>query len=475
MAEVSQRKRIWGWMAFDWATQPFYTLGLTFVFSPYFADVSEGYYLDRLSDAEAADAASQALWFWGQTIAGLLIAFTAPLVGAYADSTGRRLPWIWGFAAIYGAATFALWWTFPDASTLILMLIIFNIGFIAAEYMLVFVNAILPSLGDKEEVGRISGNGAALGYWGGVLSLFVMLLFFVENETGKTLANIDPALGLDASEREGARSVGPFIALWFALFIIPFFAFTREPASANLSGGVPQAWADLKQSLRGAMGRRSLLNFLLSSMFYRDALNALYAAGGIYAVLVLDWSIIQIGVFGIFGAITAAVATQVGGLFDERLGPRPVIRFCCGLLILVCLPFVGMSQTDFFGLITFNPEPMATLPLIGALTMPDLIFYLCGAAIGGAGGAIYAASRSMMVRHTHPERPTEAFGLFALSGKATSFLAPGLITLTSWLTGSAQLAYIPVIGLFVLGLYLLRFVNPEGDAEEWSKSAIPLP
>ncbi|MEL7133548.1 MAG: MFS transporter [Pseudomonadota bacterium] len=465
MAEISLKKRIWGWMAFDWATQPFYTLGLTFIFGPYFAAVSLGYFETQTSDPDQARASSQALWFWGSTIAGLFIAFTAPLIGAYADSTGRRMPWIWMFAAIYVAMTGALWWAFPDASTLFIILIAFNIGLIASEFMLIFVNAILPSLGDKEEVGKISGNGAALGYWGGVVSLFVMLLLLAENESGKTLIGLDPLFGLDAAAREGTRSVGPFIAIWFAVFMVPFFLWVREPRQANRTGGVREAMTDLKRSLSGALKRRSLLNFLVSSMFYRDALNALYSAGGVYATLILGWSIIQIGVFGIVGAITAAIATQIGGIFDSRLGPKPVIKTCCYILIGVTLIIVGMNRDSIFSVIAL-PEGSA---------IPDIVFYICGAAIGGAGGAIYAASRSMMVRHTHPERPTEAFGLFALSGKATAFLAPMTIALFSTLTGSAQLGYIPVIVLFILGLFLLRYVHPEGDHAQWSKSDVPLP
>ncbi|MEO0939480.1 MAG: MFS transporter [Pseudomonadota bacterium] len=466
MAEVSLKKRIWGWMAFDVATQPFYTLGLTFIFGPYFAAVSLGYFEARMDDPDAARASSQSLWFWGQTIAGLLIAFTAPLIGGYADSTGRRMPWIWGFSLVYLVMTWALWWMLPDASTLFITLIAFNIAFIAAEYNLIFVNAILPSLGNQDEVGRISGTGAAMGYWGGVVSLFIMLLLLAENDSGKTLIGLDPGFGLfDAEAREGTRSVGPFSAIWYVFFMIPFFLWVREDRTPNRQGGVKQAIADLKLSLKNVVKRTSCFNFLISSMFYRDALNALYSAGGIYATLILGWSIIQIGVFGIVGAVTAAVATQIGGRFDEKLGPRPVIKFCCFVLIGVTLVIVGMSRTSFMGLV----------PIPEGSSIPDIIFYVCGAAIGGAGGAIYAASRSMMVRHTHPERPTEAFGLFALSGKATSFLAPALIAITSMVTGSPQLGYVPVILLFVLGLYLLRFVNPDGDAEEWKKSEIPVP
>ena len=462
---ISLKKRVWGWMTFDWATQPFYTLGLTFIFGPYFASISLAYFMEIEPSEDAAKASSQALWFWGQTLSGLFIAFTAPFIGAYADSTGRRMPWLYLCSVVYFLGTWSLWYAYPDASNLFLILFLFNVAMIAAEFALIFTNAILPSLGDKEEVGKISGNGAALGYWGGVVSLFIMLLLFAENETGKTLIGLDPLFGLEASAREGTRFVGPFIAIWFAIFMIPFFMWVREKRVANRQGGAWMALRDLQRSLIGAYQRKSLFNFLLSSMFYRDALNALYSAGGVYATLVLGWTIIQIGVFGIVGAITAAVVTQLGGQFDAKVGPRPVIRVCIYALILVCMFIVGMSRDSLFGMIPFAEGSMA----------PDVIFYICGATIGGAGGALYAASRSMMVRHTHPERPTEAFGLFALSGKATAFVAPFLIGVFTALTGSAQLGYLPVILLFLLGLYLLRSVNPEGDNEEWSKSSIPAP
>ena len=95
--------------------------------------------------------------------------------------------------------------------------------------------------------------------------------------------------------------------------------------------------------------------------------------------------------------------------------------------------------------------------------LPDILFYFCGAAIGGAGGALYSASRSMMVRHTRPENAAESFGLFAFAGKATAFLAPALITVFGVITNSNQLAFLPVIFLFIIGLFLLRYVHPDGE------------
>ncbi|MCF2905916.1 MFS transporter [Octadecabacter sp. CECT 8868] len=458
MATVS-KKRIWGWMAFDWAAQPFYTLGLTFVFGPYFATVAAQYFIGTGLDEEAAKAHATGTWSAAQTIAGLVIAFTAPFLGAFADNSGRKIPWIAFFSVLFVIASTSTWMLTPDANALYLVLVLFFVAFIAAESALNFINAILPSLGSKDEVGRISGSGAAFGYWGGVVALALMLLLFVEQDNGRTIfLGLEPPFGLNPDEKEGTRFAGPFIAIWYAVFMIPFFLWVRDdPKAGGKSTQFRAVAGDLWQTLKSVKERKSLLNFLIGSMFYRDALNALYAFGGVYAALVLNWGITKIGVFGVVAAIAAAITTWLAGLADRRFGPKPVIRVSVWFLILVSITIVGMSREQLFW-----------VPLAADSTLPDTIFYICGAVIGGAGGAVYSASRSMMVRHTHPDRPAEAFGLFALSGKATAFLAPAGITLFTWMTGNTQLGFLPVIFLFLCGLVLLWWVNPEGDRDEWS-------
>lgn len=455
---TSDKKRIWGWMFFDWAQQPYATLGLTFIFGPYFVSVAAEYYAASGLDQNAADARAQSLWTAGQTVSGLIIALTAPFLGAWADASGRKLPWIAFFSVVFVACAWSMWFLTPDGATLYVVLILFSIGVIASESGLNITNAILPSLGDPRTVGRISGSGAAFGYWGGVLSLLLVLLLLAENASGVTLLGQPPALGLDPDQREGTRSVGPFIAIWYVIFIIPFFLWVRDaPMAADRRPSTGKVWRELKTTFTSLFQRRSLGSFLLGSMLYRDALNGIYAIGGVYAALVLDWSIIQIGVFGIAGAITAAIATWIGGLYDARFGPKPVILVSIWVLIVVSIFIVGMSRTHLFG-----------VPLPEGSILPDLIFYVCGAAIGGAGGSIYSASRTMMIRHSDPEKPGEAFGLFSLSGKATAFLAPALVTAATYATGSVQLGVTPVIGLFLIGLFLLGFVNKDGDRAEWS-------
>ncbi|MCB2105915.1 MAG: MFS transporter, partial [Rhodobacteraceae bacterium] len=265
---VSARKRIWGWFFFDWASQPYSTLLLTFVFAPYFAEVARAHFTAAGATPEAAAAQAQAYWSGGLTIAGLCIALLAPVLGAVADGSGNRMGWIRGFSAIYVLGALALWWTRPDGG-IFWPVVFFGLGLIAMEFATIFTNALMPHLAVREELGRVSGSGFAFGYAGGVLSLFLMLLLFAENAaTGQTLGGIAPILGLDPGAREGTRAVGPFTAIWYVVFMIPFFLWVREPAAPRRRPA-SEALRRLWQSLRDLPRRRSLSAYLASSMFYR--------------------------------------------------------------------------------------------------------------------------------------------------------------------------------------------------------------
>lgn len=461
MADISPRKRIWGWYFFDWASQPYHTLLVTFVFGPFFAGIAAEHFMTSGLTEELADARAQSMWSLCLTITGLTIGFGAPIMGALADTTGQRMPWIIGFSALLLVGATGLWWTNPDGSNLWWALVFFGIGFIGAEYALIFINAQLPSLGTQEEVGAISGSGFAFGYIGGLMSLAIMLVFFMEQPSGKTLVGLEPGFGLmNAEAKEGTRFVGPFTAAWYALFMIPYFLWVRDTGTARKGRGMGDALRLLGKSVKNLRHRLSLSAYLGSSMFYRDGLNGLYGFGGTYARLVLNWDIVSIGIFGIMGGLAAAVFSWVGGKLDRRFGPKPVIILAILGLVLVCVTIVGMDREQIFGMAL--PE---------GSTLPDKIFFGCGVLIGGLGGVLQAASRSLMVRHTDPAAPTESFGLYGLSGRATAFIAPALIGIVTAATGSARLGVSPVIVLFLVGLILLRWVQAEGDKETWSASS----
>ncbi|MEP6019543.1 MAG: MFS transporter [Paracoccaceae bacterium] len=453
MAEPSLRKRIWGWFFFDWASQPFHTVLLTFIFGPFFVSIAADAFVADGQASEAAKASAQSMWSLTLTVTGLIIGFGAPLLGSVADTSGRRMPWILAFSAMYVVGAGALWWTNPDGSNLSWMMMAFAFGFIGAEYALIFINAQLPSLASEDEVGQVSGSGFAFGYAGGVLSLFLLLLLIVEQPNGKTLIGFDPMFGLlDASGREGTRFAGPFVAFWFAVFMIPYFSWVREVKDPNPGATIGKALGNLWQSIRNLRLHKSLSTYLGSSMLYRDALNGLYSFGGTFAVLVMDFSVVEVGVFGIIAASAAAVFSYVGGVADTRFGPKPVVVFSIWVLMGVCVVLVNLSPESVFG-----------VPIAEGSGVPTLIFYLCGCLIGGMGGILQSASRSLMVRHSNPKSPTESFGLYGLCGRATSFIAPALIGIATTVTGSAQLGVAPLILLFLLGLVLLRWVNPKGE------------
>ncbi len=448
------KRRIWAWWSFDLASQPFFTLGLTFIFGPYFASVATEYFMAGGLEEQTADARAQSLWSLGQTLTGMLIAICAPILGAMADNAGRRMPWIIAFSGFVIAGSMGLWWLTPDGNFLYGALIAFGIGLIGAEFTTIFTNSLLPELGTKTEIGRISGTGFAVGYAGGVLALFIMLLLFAESDQGGTLIGLEPPLGLDPEMREGTRFVGPFIAVWYAVFMIPFFLWIKDVPRPPQASGIGPALSELLATLKSLPKRISLAAYLGSSMFYRDALNALYGFGGTYAVLVLNWSITQVGIFGIIAAIASAILTWIGGKVDAALGPKPVIITMILVLIGICAFVLGLTRESIWG-----------IPLAENSGFPDTAFFICGALIGGAGGVLQSASRSLMVRHAEADKPTEAFGLYALSGKATAFLGPALIGITTATFGDARLGMVPLIGLFLLGLILLIWVHPNGPKE----------
>ncbi len=459
MSEISARKRIWGWWFFDWASQPYNTLLLTFIFGPYFAKVVSQLLVESGMGPDAAAAQAQAYWGYGLTVSGICIALLAPILGAVADSTGKRMPWVYVFSIMYVVGAYALWYTAPAQFDVTRTLIFFGVGLIGMEFATIFTNAMLPSLGTKEEIGKISGSGWAFGYLGGVLALAIMLLLFQAGGNGKTMIGIDPILGLDPATGADTRAVGPLTAIWYAVAMIPFFLWVKETHDPNhRPHSVGEALSDLGKTLVNLPRRPSLLSYLSSSMLYRDALNGMYTFGGIYAFGVLDWNIMMVGIFGIVAALTGALFAWIGGKADVAFGPKPVIVTCILVLLATAVFVVGLSRDAVFG-----------FPVAADSTLPDILFFVAGGLIGAAGGALQSASRTMVIRQSNPARMTEAFGLYALSGKATTFLAPALIAIVSDISGSQRLGITPIAGLFLLGLVLLIWVKPEGEHSGWSE------
>lgn len=438
------KKGLWGWMLFDWAAQPLHALLITFFFARYFAT-------EVAPDPETG----QIMWGWMLAISGIVIAIMSPVLGAIADATGPRKPWMAFFSICFIVGACLLWYAEPGGAGITFwILVFFAVALFGESFASVFNNAVMPNLVPREELGRLSGNGWALGYLGGVISLIIVLLLLVETAPGSgvTLIGIAPILGLDALPSGGQRAVGPLTGLWYFIFVLPFFFFTPDvPKRQKTSGAVSKGLSDLWQTIRTLPEKPSLFAYLGSSMFYRDALNGLYGFGGIYAGGILKWGDTQVGLFGILAALTGALGAWMGGRLDDRFGPKAVVTGSIITLIIVCTIIVTTDRNMVLYIPVTDTGP--------GFAPADIAFYVCGALIGAAGGSLQSASRTLMADQADDDNMTEAFGLYALSGRASSFLAPALIAITTGLFSNQRIGIMPLIPLFLIGLFLLPWVK----------------
>jgi UMF1 family MFS transporter len=461
MDKRKSRRSIFGWMMFDWATQPYSTLLLTFIFAPYFAEIITNKKINLGFSEQAAAADAQSLWGIFLAISGLLIAVCAPIFGVIADNSRSHIKFICYFSVCYFVGASGLWFATPDTLNVILILALFSLGLFGMELATILTNAFLPTLAPLENLGRISGSGWAIGYVGGLVAIIIALLFFAENGNGVTILGRPPALGLNPDLREGTRAIGPLTAIWFAFFMIPFFLYVRSPPMKSPKPSIHlfTAIVMVLDTIRKLRENRSLFTYLVSSMFYRDALNGIYSFGGIYAYGVLGWSVTDIGVFGILALISGALFSWVGGIADSKFGSKKVIQLSIFTLIATTFSIVMITPDSIFG-ITFSRNE-----ILGTLSRSDCAFYFCGIILGAAGGIVQSASRTMLVFQADRSKITEAFGLYAFSGKATAFLAPLLVSLFTYVFQSQRIGVLPIIGLFVIGLILLTLVNEKGRGQ----------
>lgn len=431
------------WIFFDWATQPFFTLVTTFIFAPFFA-----------ARIAATPADGQALWGYATGAAGLLIALGSPTLGAVADATGRRKPWIAGFGALLALGCAILWFAAPGERWAVpVALVGFAIATVGAEFATVFNNAMMPTLAPPERLGRLSGTGWAVGYLGGLLALAFTLAFLsAAPETGQTLAGLRPLFGLDPATGGGDRAVGPLSALWFVVFVAPMFWLCPDGRSSRLSlqKAARLGLATLGASIRALSPRQPLARFLLANMLYADGLATLFALGGIYAAGAFGWGTTQIGLFGIVLIVTGAIGAFVGGRLDEIIGPRRVIAIGVSLLLLAVIGILGTTRDTVLFLWPSAP-PGAALFASGA----EQCYLALGSLIGLVAGPVQAASRTMLARLSPPGQAGQSFGLFALSGKVTSFLGPTLAAIVTDIFDSQRAGLATLVLFFGAGLAVL--------------------
>ncbi len=440
---------LFGWVLFDWATQPFYTLVVTFLFAPYFVD---GFMADP--------AVGSTLWAYATGGGELIAAILAPVLGAIADAGLPRKPWIAGFSILLVGGLSGLWLAIPGRTDLVpLVLLSFALATIGAELATVFNNAMMPSLVSRKRLGTLSGIGWAVGYVGGLVSLFLALALLIPDaSSGKTLLGLPPLIPLDSATREGDRLIGPFSALWYVLFVLPLFLFT--PDRPSIAREPQPIKAGLKQLARAAQDlvrhHRQAALFLLARMIYADGLGAIFAFGGIYAGTVFGWGAAELGLFGIILTIAGTLGAALGGLLDDQVGSKRVIVWALVLFILASLAVLSVDADHILFVLPVEPKRAG-----GALfaSTGEQVYLLFAILVGLAAGPIQSSSRALLARLAPPDKTTEFFGFLSFSGKITAFAAPLLIGAVTAASGSQRLGIATSLLFLIAGLLLLQRVR----------------
>ncbi len=437
-----------GWVMFEWATQPFYTLIVTFLFGPYFVNVVVG---DK--------AYGQALWGYAAAAAGVLIAVGSPLLGAVADVKGRRKPWLAVFVLILCASMASLWFATPGlkGQQLWLMLAAFVVASAVAEFAVVFFNAMMPTLVPRDKIGKLSGTGWAMGYVGGLVALIFMAGFVATApDTGKTLLGLDPALKLDAAMHEGDRLVGPFSALWLLVFCLPLFFFTPDAPRHTANGTIRDGLRSFWDTLKGLPSHPEILTFLIARMIFSDGLTAIFVFGGIYGSAVFDWGLREQGMFGIIVVLAGAIGAFLGGFLDDKIGSKRVI--VCALVVII-IGAIGILSVDKSHILFTQIVPEKIAGSAPFSSKGELVFLMFAILIGLVAAPVQASSRSLIARLAPVDRVTQFFGLFAFSGKATAFAAPLAVGFVTNLFADQRIGMAAIVAFLVIGLMLMLKVR----------------
>lgn len=408
---------IGAWCLYDWAMTPFGAVISTFVFAVYFSRA--------VAESEVAGTAH---WSRAIALAGIAVAVLSPLLGAIADRTGRRLPWICGFTLLGVAATATLWFVRPDPASIPLALVAVAVATVAIELATVFYNAMLGSLAPKGWVGRLSGWGWATGYFGSILCLLIALFGLVQAEQAP--------FGLWSTEDQGnVRATALLTAAWYAVFALPLFLLTPDAPSTGvpIRRAIGDGLKALAETVRAARREGNVLRFLIASAIYRDGLNTLFSFGGLYAATVFGMGFEDLVIFAVLLNVSAALGAIGFAFLDDRIGARPTILISLAGLIATGLPLLVIEDRGWFWAIAI----------------------LLGTFIGPA----QAAGRSLLTRLTPPDTLAEMFGLYNLTGKAVSFVGPLLFGFATEIFATPRAGMATVVLFFAIGMAVMLSVQ----------------
>jgi len=407
------KREIFAWCFYDFANSSFTTVIVTAVYVLYFRKVV------------VPEGATNGDFLWGLalSIAMLFVAVSSPILGAVADYSGAKKKFLMGYALTCVVFTALLY--FVGRGMIfwgIALFVIANIGFAGGN---VFYNAFLPEIATRQNMGRISGLGWAVGYFGGMLCL--VAVYPLAKQGG-----------------DAVRLSFPLTALFFFVFALPTFALLKERARPRPlpkgQGYLDMGFAQLMSTMKQIRRYKELAKFLLIFLLYNDAVTTVVAFTAPFAQESLAFKQAEILMLLIVVNVAAAPGAFVFGFIADRVGSKRTIMISLAMWTVICTA--------------------------AACTTTRAQFWVVAMGAGLAIGAVQSVSRTLVGLFSPRSKSAEFFGFQAVCGKFAAVLGPLLFGVVSSGTGSQRIAVGLVAGIFALSLVALwRFVDEQAGIE----------
>ena len=409
------KQAVWSWAFYDWANSAYSTTVMAGFFPLFFKE----YWADPNNPTHSTFYLGMA-----NSIASIVVAALAPLLGSVADQGSTKKKFLILFAFLGVIMTGGLWMVAQgNWQMAVFFYVLATIGFASGN---VFYDALLPGLASEERVDVVSSLGFGLGYLGGGLLFLVNVFMYLKPEI---FGIPDGATAIKLSFLS--------VAVWWAVFSIPLILFVPEPKNydtVDFKNAVRMGWIQLVQTFKEIRNMKVVGTFLLAYWFYIDGVDTIIRMAVDYGMslnfpgesLIIALLIVQ------FVAFPAAL---IYGWLASKIGTKTAIM-------------VGIIAYSF-------------ITLLGYFMTEAWHFYVLAILIGLFMGGIQALSRSLYTRIIPPAKSAEFFGFYNMLGKFAAIIGPALMGTIALATGSARLGILSILLLFILGAFFLNKVDIE--------------
>ena len=402
-------KSAWSWALYDWANSAFATTIMAGFFPIFF----KSYWASDLSDAESTFAIGSV-----NSIVGLLIAFSAPVLGALADAGNSKRKFLFSFAFL-GILTTGYLFFIPDSSWK-MALIFYGLGVVGFSGGNIFYDSLLVSVSKEEERNKVSSLGFSLGYLGGGLLFLINVLMFLSPNFFGLETQIDAVLWSFMS-----------VAVWWFIFSLPIYLNVKESTESNskkLFNVISEAFSNLLDTARSIKKYKSAVVFLFAYFLYMDGVDTIIRMATSYGadIGLSATSMIQALLLTQFIGFPA---TLVFGYYADKYGYKYSLSFAIVIYIFVVL---FSSQMD---------------------TAAE--FYIVASVVGLVQGGVQAISRSFFSTLIPQNKAAEFFGFYNFIGKSSVFIGPFMVSGIALLFESPSMGILSLLILFIPGLILL--------------------